>query len=522
MSTGLETVVKRTLCPYCTFGCELGIVFDDFGVKGVEYLADSPNHGRLCPRGSGSAMLLNHRRRLCVPVKDGQQISWDRAVKELKRLVEHPDSAAVTFDRNLTLEEYRLLIGWCREVGIKMCASSYGESDQFLRRFAPSAPLDETLKDAQVVVVVGDPFSFAPMTSHPLINWKLADRKRRLIVIDSVATHTSSFANDFLRTRVGAEPLVLLALAGEKLEGVDLPDVTGVADEVLRSVQTHCRGASKAAIVACCATGHTYDPALLAEAIARLSQSLGIPVVPYLGWIGNDGTADMAAVLAGVKSKKIKHVLNFGELFPVYYPQVARDIKHASIIATAILRHDEHLLLPVPLDQEKSGTIALTGGTGVLEGGIKPASGTRSIEEILKMMGASPAAAKQDLRNPVKLDLKRAVGDLIERLRKPRKPKSYLLIGEQIAYYYRGLFAPDVIKINPIDADTMDLNAKGMIKIKSGHAAVDLGYCVTQDVPAGVVATTGGSAVARDLFGYNTDYGIVNLVPTEVELWANE
>ncbi len=61
--------VKRTLCTFCGYGCELGIVFDDFGVKGVEYLKETPNQGRLCPRGSACVSYLNHPKRLCVPVE---------------------------------------------------------------------------------------------------------------------------------------------------------------------------------------------------------------------------------------------------------------------------------------------------------------------------------------------------------------------------------------------------------------------------------------------------------------------
>ena len=80
----LPITVKRTICPFCSFGCEFGVVFDDFGVNGVEYIKKGSSGGRLCPRGSAAAFYLNHPRRLCMPIRDGKTLDWSKVVKELK------------------------------------------------------------------------------------------------------------------------------------------------------------------------------------------------------------------------------------------------------------------------------------------------------------------------------------------------------------------------------------------------------------------------------------------------------
>ncbi|GAI97585.1 unnamed protein product, partial [marine sediment metagenome] len=79
------TTVKKTVCPFCSFGCELGVVFDEFGVKGVEYIKEGSSEGRLCPRGSAAALYLNHPKRLSMPMKNGKVLEWSKLIKDLKK-----------------------------------------------------------------------------------------------------------------------------------------------------------------------------------------------------------------------------------------------------------------------------------------------------------------------------------------------------------------------------------------------------------------------------------------------------
>ncbi|UCC11472.1 MAG: hypothetical protein JSW02_08970, partial [candidate division WOR-3 bacterium] len=209
------TTIHKTVCPFCSYGCEFGIVVNDFGIKGVEYLKDGSSQGRLCPRGSAAAMLLNHPRRLTAPRKNGAVVDRARMFKDLKKVFTKPKQVAVTFDRNLTVEEYGMLSGFCRNAGVQYASSAYLEPEAHLSKFFKDSCSLEDIQRAEVIVVVGDPFNVAPMISKELITWRLKDKKHRLVVIDTLTTHTSGFATDFLKTNLGSEPFVLYSLAQE-------------------------------------------------------------------------------------------------------------------------------------------------------------------------------------------------------------------------------------------------------------------------------------------------------------------
>ena len=196
------TTVKKTICPFCSFGCEFGVVFDDFGVRGVEYIADGSSQGRLCPRGSAAALYLNHKLRLSMPTHNGKVLDWTKLSKDLKRIFDKPANVAVTFDRNITIEDYHSILGFCKEQGIDNIASSYLEPEAFLHRFFKEPFIPDSISKAKTILVVDDPFNQVPMLSKSLIDWKLSDRGNRLVVIDSIATHTSTFASDFKSTKL--------------------------------------------------------------------------------------------------------------------------------------------------------------------------------------------------------------------------------------------------------------------------------------------------------------------------------
>ena len=190
-------VVKRALCPFCSFGCEFGVVFNDFGVAGVDYIKDGSSGGRLCPRGSAAAMYLDHPRRLSMPMKKNKATEWSKMAKELRKVVGNPKNTAVTFDRNVTLEEYASIIGFCKEVGIADISSTYFEPEAYLRPFFDKPFSTKEIDKAQFVVILGDPFNHAPMFSRPIIEWKLSSKENHLTVVDSINTHTAGFADTF-------------------------------------------------------------------------------------------------------------------------------------------------------------------------------------------------------------------------------------------------------------------------------------------------------------------------------------
>ncbi len=516
------TTVKKALCPFCSFGCEFGVVFNDFGISGVEYISKGSSGGRLCPRGSAAAMYLDHPRRLSTPIKKRTPSEWSKIVRELKKVVDSPKGVAVTFDRNITLEEYESIVGFCKSAGIDDVASTYFEPEANLKSFMPKAFSMTEIEDTQTVLVLGDPFNQAPMSSRAIIDWRLKDKSHDLIVVDSINTHTAGFASSFLRVKVGTEPLLFFALAQEKTAGIDVAQATGIESSVISGVSKVIREAKKGLIFVCLPFAHTYDPRLYVEGLARLQDFSGMKVVPFVEFVAHDGNQNFGSIVDKVKKKKTKYLLNFGELFPFFYPQVAGDLRTLNIYATSTLKYDGHNMIPVPLNLEKDGSIITTFGKKSLSGNIEPPSGAKSINEILRLL-SDKAVRGEKLRPPAaKLDVAERLSRLVEMC--GAKKKNYRLVGEKVAYNFLGLFEGETLKMHPRDAADLGITANDYASVTSKHGAVNLPVKLTKDVGVGVVAVQAETPSVKGLFEYQIDSGdnTINFVPTEVKICRKE
>jgi hypothetical protein len=514
--------VRKALCPFCSFGCEFGVLFNDFGITGVEYIKTGSSEGRLCPRGSAAAMYLDHPRRLSNPLKNGKSVDWSKMSKELAKIAGSPESVAVTVDRNVTPEEYSAILGFCKKMGIDDIASTYFEPDAYLLPFITKPFSMGELGDKQLVVVLGDPFNYAPMSSRAIIDWKLSNKKNRLVVIDSINTHTAGFADRFLKAKVGTEPLLLLALANQAHEGVDVAKITGIDGSTIKEITNAIRDAERGLIFACSSFGHTYDPVLMAESLARLQEYSGMKVVPFVEFAANHGTQNFETTVDKIKKKKVKYVINFGELFPFFYPQLLGDLKAVSIYATSPLKYNDHSVLPVPLALEKGGTVVTTFGKKKLTASIEPPSGAKSIDEILNMLSDARGEVKIPAVSKSKVDVRSRVQKLAERVI-PGK-KNIRLIGEKIAFSFLGLFEPERLKINPHDAAALGIRVNDTASVSSKHGSTDLAVKLTTDVDEGIVAVAAETPAVRGLFDYEYDVETknVNFLPTEVKICRKE
>jgi len=516
----LATTITKTICPLCSFGCEFGVVFDDFGVKGVEYLKDGSSGGRLCPRGSAAAFYLNHPRRLSMPMKNGKAVDWSKVLKELKKVIEKPQNVAITFDRNITLEEYMAIVGFCKAVGIENIASTYFEPETFLKTFLNTPFAIDEINDAEVIIVLGDPFNQAPMSSKELINWKLSNRKNRLVVIDSINTHTAGFASDFLKVVVGTEPLLLFALAQENIGGIDIPATTGVVASVINDISKSFKEAQNGFIFASLPFGHTYDPLLVTEGLSRLSNFSGKKVVPFVEFSGFDGNQHFGSIMNLAKKKKIKHLINFGELFPFYYPQVFKSMKALNIYATSTMKYNGFTTLPVALNLEKAGTVITTFGKKNLSGNIKPASGARTVNEILTLFKEDYAEGAPLKAPKFKINVKERAAKVVEKS-KIKKKKIFTLVGEKIAFNFLAFFEDEKVKMNPLDAVELGIKPNDTVSVRSKHRNIDLCAKLTGDVSRGVVAVPAETPAVKGLFDFEIDgvNNTINFIPTKVEIW---
>jgi hypothetical protein len=517
------TTTERVRCPFCSYGCECGVIFNDFGIKGVEYIKDGFSGGRLCPRGSAAAIYLDHPRRLSSPMKDGRAIGWQQITDELKKVLAKPESLAVTFDRNITIEEYSAIMSFCHVNGIKNVASSYFEPESYLSGFLKGDFSEEDIARAQHVIVLGDPFNLAPMSSKSIISWRLGGRDRRLSVIDSISTHTSAFANDFLKVRVGAEPILLLALAQRELSGIDIAKATGIHNGRIKDISEDFRKAKSGLIIACLSFGHTYDPLLVAEGLKALSAHSGKPVVPFVEFAGHRGLMDFAAILGGIKKKKIKRLINFGELFPFYYPQLLSDLRNASVYATSTLKYDGCTVLPAALNLEKSGTIMTTFGTKDLFGTLKPASGSKTVREMISLLSTGTEKGKTPASREYEIDINARAGKVVTAIGAPKK-NQFKMIGEKIAFYFLTLFSGEKLKMNRKDGAALGLRQGDSVVVESRTGSHSLPVCLTDDVDTGIVAVSAESPATRALFDFvvDEDNQTIDFVPTEVKVCRKE
>ena len=512
----------KTVCPFCSFGCEFGVVFDDFGVRGVEYLTEGNTGGRLCPRGSAAAFFLNHPHRLTIPVKKGRPVDWTKIKQDLRDILARPEKVAVCFDRNITEEEYQAIISFCNNHGITHIVSTYFEPERFLQRFIDgkkTLSLDQ-IEKSQMIIVLGDPFNQTPMLSKTLINWKLSDRKNRLVVIDSINTHTSGFANDFLKVRVGTEPLILLTLAQEKIDGLDAPGVIGIDAGIIDEISRSFKSAESGLIIASLAFGHTFDPFLLAESLDRLSKFSGKPVMPLFEFIGFSGNEHFGILFNQIKKKKIKYLLNFGELFPYYYPQILKGTKGLEVYATSTLKFDQMDGLPAALNLEKAGTFLTTFGRAKLNGEIRPTSGTMDIMTLLNMFGETASKVVLLKAPKLKIELGARAGALVQRVMK--KTKGYQLLGEKVAFNFMGFFERPQLKVNPKDGEELKIHTGDQVFVQSKHGRAELAVKLSADVPQGVVSIPAETPDVRGLFDFEIHQELVNFVPTEVRIWKKE
>ncbi|MBE0431957.1 hypothetical protein IBX73_00675 [candidate division WOR-3 bacterium] len=517
------TTTKPVLCPFCSYGCEFGVVFDDFGIKGVEYLKDGCSGGRLCPRGSAAGLYLDHPRRLCSPSRGGRAVEWTKITAELKKALASPETVAVTFDRNITLEEYQSIAGFCQGAGIKQFASSYLEPETCLSDFLRSDFSEKEMESAQTIVILGDPFNQAPVSSKSIINWRLGSRDRRLYVIDSIRTHTAAYAHEFLKVRVGTEPLLLLALAQRELSGVDIAKATGIPGARISELAESFRRAGKGLIIACLPFAHTYDPVLLTEGLRVLSDYSGKAVVPYVEFAGYKGKMSFAGILDAIKKKGIKYLINFGELFPFYYPQLLPALKNVDVFATSTLKYDGCTALPAALNIEKSGTIMTTFGPRKLTGSVKPASGAKTVSEMLSMCEAKSEKLKVAETQEPRVDIDSRIGRILDMSIKPKKDH-FRLIGEKIAFYYLNLLDKEMLKMNPADGAMLTLRQGDMVAVESKRGSHGLRVTLTSDVDPGVVAVPAESPEVRGLFDYviEEDNRAISFVPTEVKICREE
>ena len=544
----------RTVCTFCRMGCELEVIRQGWRIAGVEYPADAPvNQGRLCPRGSASALLLDHPLRLAYPLRDGKERTWPEFFSEVRsRLRNLPSNElAITYDRNLTHEELGQVYGFANRLGTENVASSYLESEAcFALRLGGKAGAEVTASladvlQAETILIVGDAFAKMPVLAKPVLDARYASRDRRLYCIDSVKTVLAGFGHSSLRVKPGSEPLALLALAGlidPRLKGFDCEPVAaacGVNPVDLREIATGFARPRKGVVVGAIASGRTADPVLFSLALQLLvSRMKGKKKLLMAAEAAvPPGPRRFSQILAGVESGEVKTLINFGDVFPWEYPGLTKHLSRLDLlVTTAALRPARPTpgwVLPVPMNLEKDGTTDTAWGLVQLRPAVSPASGVRAVREIVEglieaRVEADEVPALPDyLRIPAKsvTDLGRA---LLKKLGdEPDREYPFLVLAERPAYGFGGVFPaavhPALMTRNDAKQHGVENGDRVTFETRAG-AKHEMAVAFSDRVADGALLVDGSRPETRALFAHEVDEvtGIATIPPVRARVWRSE
>ncbi len=533
--------IRKGICPFCRLGCELGIITGDWDIRGVEYLKGRGlNDGSICARGNAAAIYLDHPKRLVFPLHNGKEISWKEAFTELADVLKKTDprELEITYDSNLTEEEYSLIWEFAQKLGAENLASSYLEPEFYFNNTIPEVPkatLDE-IRKSPIFVIVGDLFNQAPVIARHILEGKYATKKGRIYVIDSYITHTASFADVFLRVRPGMESLALLALSSlvsknrEQFPLESYVESSGVELSALRDVANSLLTDEKKTVIAVMALGRTEDPLLLSGSAQYLTVQLpgDRAFLPLGESFSRPGKLEFADLLSKIESGKIKALINFGGLFPHIYPQLGEKLRNLShLVSTAVLKTDigniPGLWLPASLNLEKSGSLDTAFGVREISPIIAPYSGAKSVGEIVERLAAelSLSLGKEEVPVPqrvLELDTLETRADCLI-----KKKNGLVLLGEKFAYHFRSFFGEKpYLKLNPVEANKIGAKAGERVKIKTSQAEAELKLMTTDRIPPGLVVVPVEFLEVRALFEPSVDKGVFCFKPQTVELWKEK
>jgi formylmethanofuran dehydrogenase subunit B len=542
--TKQSTKVKTT-CPFCLYGCELAIVASiNNYVQNIEYPSEARvNQGRLCPRGNSASIILGDKKRMSSPIFRNKEISWAKAMTEITQIIKSFDKneIAITFDKNLTEEEIAQISGFADTLGIENFASSYLEPEfNFSYRLENcSTATLEDINKAKVFVLVGDVFGQTPVIAKPILNARYADRNNRIFVIDSIKTRTAGFADKFLFCRPGTESLLLSAMSSllsGKIKGLEIETIADVAGVSVNSIETVAKAFSNinpGVLIAAMSFGRNENPFLFSLA----GQILAVKAGGEKKFLGTGearsdfGKTGFGPVYTKIKQGAIKALINFGDTFPHYYPQLKDIISRLdTLITTAVFKprtQENELTLSVASNLEKSGMVKTLWGEAKITKTLNPFSGSKTVKEIIELIDPGLALAKNpgpkyEAKVATTREVYELARDFLATKQQSSEKDKLLLLGEKPAIGFLNIFDPEnIIKMNPADCTKLNLRENDSVKVASANHEIELIVRTTNQVPKGVTLVGVNRIENRQLFPMVIDNATNNVIfpPTKINVW---
>jgi anaerobic selenocysteine-containing dehydrogenase len=513
----------RTTCPFCLNGCE-SIVTADYQYR-MEYPADATvNKGRLCPRGNSANIVVDHPRRLAYPLLDGKEVRWDQAMAYCREAIagSTPDETAVVYSRGLTREEVTAVWGFASALGTPNLVCGYLEPDNWFQvRLAGvhAAALDDVRK-AKTTLLIGDVFSTSPVAAGPLTEARYADRKNRMVVIDSLKTRQAGFAHVFLQVKPGSEAFCLLGVAGsiDRGLGVDVARCAAVAgvEERLLSEVAKMLGNGPSFVGSAMHLGriaHPLEHSLMSQLVAAKAgatfNGFGEARVPL-------GKMAFGEFRSRVSGGGVKAVFWFGGLHPYSYPGLMPEAAKARFsVVSSIFRPDvtiPGLVLPVPSELEKESMGESYWGDVSRHPVAAPVSGARPVPVIL----AELAEPRTEKPMPVlRMSESEAVKTTLAALERSEPAATeFKIIGEKRAIGIGGFYEPeDEVSVAPADIARLGLTGSDNVLLESAAGKAEFRVRATSAVPPGVLALGVNAHRNRGLFPLDGDPGSGIAIP---------
>ena len=531
------TYPTRTTCPFCLNGCTSGVEFNGVEHK-MHYFADAEvNKGRLCPRGNSASIVIDHRDRLCRPLLDGRDATWAEAEYMVRRWLSEvkPEELAIVYSRGRDAEDVRRLRGLARELETPNLACGHVEPENGfnyrLEDVADAKLLD--VESAKAILLVGDVFSTSPVASWRMVEARYADRKNRLVVVDSVRTRQAGFAHLFVQVRPGTEPFALVAMAAlidpKAVPGVEVDRfaaLAGVKRQQLEAAAALLGPNVPGFVGSAMHTGRVAHPALhslasqlVARAGAKSFTGFRETGLPF-------GLARLSDLRKAMGEGRLKLLFWTGGLFPLSYEELLPETaKVENLIATSIFIPDppvRGLVLPMTAELERASVGGSYWGKVERTPLAVPLDGTRPFGRVLEWFGRAAGKTEPALKPAGVADVTAMAARAAESV---HVEGDWLLIGEKKAIGLRGFHdREDEVSINRADAARVGLSGRNYLRVKSPSVEREFRVRLTDAVPTGVLMVGTNVHSNRCLFPLAEDglTGEVTVPPVSVAIEKTE
>jgi anaerobic selenocysteine-containing dehydrogenase len=517
-------------------GCGLGFELKGIDVRGVEYVRDSRNEGRLCPKGNLAAEIINSKKRLYHPILKGKNATLTEGIKHLKETLSKykAEEILLVHDSSLTNQEANAFSEWASSIGCKNVAYfTSGPESAFM--YGQRKPLAvEQVTSGEFALIIGDAFAQDSVISGYIGKAKGDNRNFRYIVIDSVGSNTSKFAHQFVKVRSGLEGLFLYGLymhvSAQKVNLSSIAENTGVEESVFEQVAGMIRNKNGLLVYAPCYARDndsllTHGTAL--KLAAFLEQTIYIPLGQRTPALIGDS---FFSYIPQIESGKIKAVVSLGQSFPWSYPQLKPILRKTSFIAagTNMIPDDYfelELVLPMSSQYEKTGTIMTLFGEEQYPEPVFRISGTLSTGEYLSNLGTAVDSKKSLSYYHSEIDeasLKERAERLIKNKPSRKKGMNHRLIGSSPAIGFMSIYEKDDwVKINSKDASFMGIADGDLVAVETEQGNTQLTARICDDVSTETALVSINYIPSFGLFALeqDTDTGEGIVKPSWSKIW---